>query len=201
MGLWREIMARHKGSATGQVDPASPMNLRPDRPYGSNGNIRDAAQEQPADRRAPMGSADLVYGPDGRVAWGEIWEDFCDLGLTDGPPHRGDLLASEGLSAAAIADPDSAARVREELTRGLSQTTSWPVVEDVEPGWLGLRCPDAAAAAWMARAILAENVDARAEGDLLLVPAGPAFTLTGEIKNVVTSVAKTWHYWARHGMR
>ena len=36
-----------------------------------------------------MGSAGLKYGPDGRVAWDEIWTTFCDLALAGGPPHRG----------------------------------------------------------------------------------------------------------------
>ena len=39
-----------------------------------------------------MGSAGLKYGPDGRVAWDEIWQTFCDLALAGGPPHRGTLL-------------------------------------------------------------------------------------------------------------
>ena len=39
-----------------------------------------------------MGSAGLSYGPDGRVAWDQIWTTFCDLALAGGPPHRGKLL-------------------------------------------------------------------------------------------------------------
>ena len=189
MGLWRQIIARHATSAPLPVADPVPAPESP------------PAVTPPPDRRAPMGSADLVYGTDGRVAWGEIWADFCDLALTGGPPHRGDLLAGSGLAEAALADPAGAERVREELARGLSQTTSWPVVADVASGWIGLRCPDAAAARWMAEAIRAENVEARVQDDLLLAPAGPSFTLKGEIKNVVTAVAKTWHFWARHGMR
>ena len=53
----------------------------------------------------------------------------------------------------------------------------------------------------MARAILAENVATRTAGAIVLLPAGPAFELKGETKNVVTAVTKAWHYWARHGMR
>jgi sirohydrochlorin cobaltochelatase len=43
-----------------------------------------------------------------------------------------------------------------------------------------------------------ENVLARREGSTLYLPAGPDFTLGGEIKNVVTVVAKTYHYWLEH---
>jgi sirohydrochlorin cobaltochelatase len=35
----------------------------------------------------------------------------------------------------------------------------------------------------------------------LLLPAGPQFRLDGEIKNVVTAVAKTYHYWKEHIQR
>jgi hypothetical protein len=40
----------------------------------------------------PMRSAGLKFGSDGRVAWNEIWESFCDLAMAGGPPHKGTLL-------------------------------------------------------------------------------------------------------------
>jgi len=43
-----------------------------------------------------------------------------------------------------------------------------------------------------------ENVAVRAEAEVLLLPASPAFRLDKEIKNVVTVIAKTWHYWDAH---
>src|SRR5207249_1719270 len=43
-----------------------------------------------------------------------------------------------------------------------------------------------------------ENVSARRDGDVLYLPAGPYFRLEKEIKNVVTSLAKTCHYWTDH---
>jgi hypothetical protein len=39
-----------------------------------------------------MGSAALKYGEDGKVAWGDIWDTFCDLAMAGGPPHKGKLL-------------------------------------------------------------------------------------------------------------
>jgi hypothetical protein len=33
---------------------------------------------------------------------------------------------------------------------------------------------------------------------VLLLPAGPAFQLEKEIKNVITVLAKTFHYWTEH---
>ena len=43
-----------------------------------------------------------------------------------------------------------------------------------------------------------QTLFARREGAVLYLPAGPAFTLSGEIRNVVTAVAKTYHYWLEH---
>ena len=53
-------------------------------------------------------------------------------------------------------------------------------------------------AEWMLRAITMENVAVRAEGRALDLPAAPHFRLDKEIKNVVTVVAKTCHYWMGH---
>jgi len=41
---------------------------------------------------APMGSAPMRYADDGRVAWDQMWTDFCDLALAGGPPHRDSVL-------------------------------------------------------------------------------------------------------------
>jgi hypothetical protein len=43
-----------------------------------------------------------------------------------------------------------------------------------------------------------ENVSVRAEGALVDLPAAPHFRLEKEIKNVVTVIAKTCHYWLGH---
>jgi sirohydrochlorin cobaltochelatase len=48
------------------------------------------------------------------------------------------------------------------------------------------------------RAIVVENVCVRRERSVLFLPAGPAFRLEKEIKNVITVVAKTYHYWTEH---
>jgi sirohydrochlorin cobaltochelatase len=53
-------------------------------------------------------------------------------------------------------------------------------------------------ARWLSEAIACENVAARHEGALLFVPAGQRYTIKGEIKSVVTAVAKTTHYWREH---
>jgi putative FmdB family regulatory protein len=146
---------------------------------------------------APMGAASLKYDEGGEVAWGEIWTDFCDLALAGGPPHRGDLLLPPSPDEVR-ARPDEQARVLDELSRGLRLITGWPVVREAVPGWIGLACPDANAAIWLLRAIIVENVAVRREATTLFLPAGPDFRLAHEIKNVITVVAKTHHYWTEH---
>ena len=66
------------------------------------------------------------------------------------------------------------------------------------PGWIHVDCFSEAMAGWLLRAIVMENVSARTEGLALALPAGPDFRLEKEIKNVVTVIAKTCHYWTGH---
>jgi sirohydrochlorin cobaltochelatase len=146
---------------------------------------------------APMGAAPLQRDPDGRVAWDQMWQGFCELALAGGPPHRGTLLEAVAPEAA-LANPERYAEVRAELARGLGLVTGLPVVLDGPAGWIGLRCADEAMAIWLMRAIVVENVMVRREGAVLYLPAGCGFTLDGEIKNVITAVAKTHHYWIEH---
>ena len=155
--------------------------------------------QDPATRvsAVPMGAAALKYDSEGNVAWDEIWTGFCDLALAGGAPHRGTLL--EPVDEAAIAaDPERYAWVLEELERGLGQVTSLPVRRSAVSGWIGLKCTDEEMAIWLLRAIVVENVSVRREENVLWFPAGPDFRLEREIKNVVTVVAKTTHYWQEH---
>ena len=66
------------------------------------------------------------------------------------------------------------------------------------PGWVRVDCESAVTAGWLARAIAMENVSARCDGTALELPAGPAYRIEKEIKNVITSIAKTGHYWQDH---
>jgi hypothetical protein len=144
-----------------------------------------------------MGSAQLKTGPDGRIAWDEIWTTFCHLALAGGPPHRGTLL--EAVSAEeATANPERQQRVVAEIERAIGLTTELRAVPSPTPGWVGVRCETANLAGWLLRAIVAENIIARRDGNALFVPAGPRFTVEKEIKNVVTSLAKTCHYLLDH---
>jgi sirohydrochlorin cobaltochelatase len=149
---------------------------------------------------APMGAAPLQRDDDGRVAWDQMWQGFCELALAGGPPHRGTLLEAVAPEAA-TADPARYAEVRAELARGLDMVTGLPVVLGGPAGWIGLRCADEEMAVWLMRAIVVENIMVRREDAVLYLPASCRFTLEGEIKNVVTAVAKTHHYWIEHQSR
>jgi sirohydrochlorin cobaltochelatase len=146
---------------------------------------------------APMSAAAVQRDPEGRVAWDVMWQGFCELALAGGPPHRGALLEPVPREEV-LADPERYRSVLEELARGIRMITGLDVVAAGPPGWIGVRCQSEAMAAWLLRAIVVENVMARREGAVLYLPAGPRFTLDGEIRNVVTVVAKTHHYWTQH---
>ena len=117
--------------------------------------------------------------------------------LAGGAPHRGTLL--EPVAPEAVREHGEAyQKVLTELARGLHMVTGLDVVRDAAPRWIGVVCTDEAMALWMLRAIVVENVSVRREGKTLFFPAGPAFHVDGEIKHIVTVVAKTYHYWTEH---
>ena len=149
-----------------------------------------------------MGSAPFVYDLTGRPHWAGMWESFCELALFGGPPHRGPesaLRVNEGtFPASRRRKPrrgafDAVAEIR----RGIEETTGLPTAP-AEPGWLGVACESARMAAWLCAVIILENVDARADGQTLLIPASDEYRLEDEVKSVITVVAKTHHYWRAH---
>ena len=148
----------------------------------------------------PMGSAGLKYDADGRVAWNEIWQSFCDLALAGGPPHKGRLLLPAAADEIA-AEPDRYTAVTGEICRGIAMVTGLPCEPSEEAGWIHVGCDTDGMAGWLLRAIAMENVAVRAEDTVLDLPAGPAYRIDKETKNVVTVMAKTCHYWSGHMWR
>jgi sirohydrochlorin cobaltochelatase len=144
-----------------------------------------------------MGSAGLKYGPDGEVAWDEIWGSFCDLAMAGGPPHKGTLL-EPGRREEIATQSDRYREVVQEICRGITLVTGLCAEPSPVPGWVRMYCTSAAMAGWLARAIVMENVSASFTGLALHLPAGPAYRIEKEIKNVITAVAKTCHYWLEH---
>lgn len=144
-----------------------------------------------------MGSAGLKYAADGAVAWDEIWGSFCDLAMACGPPHRGTLLEPGRLDEI---EKHSAVHqeVVGEICRGISMVTGLTAEPSDDPGWVRVYCDTVTMAGWLTRAIVMENVSARCEGHILSLPAGPSFRVEKEIKNVITAIAKTCHYWQEH---
>jgi hypothetical protein len=144
-----------------------------------------------------MGTAGVRYGADGRIAWDQMWGSFCDLALAGGPPHKGTLL--EPAPAGEIrADRDAYAAVVAEICRGIMMVTDLEAAPSPDAGWVRLECPTRGMAAWLLRTIVMENVAVRADGITLELPAGPSYRLHKEVKNVITVVAKTAHYWVGH---
>jgi len=146
---------------------------------------------------APMGAAALQYDKNGDVAWDEMWTGYCELALAGGAPHRGTLLEPVHEEAIA-ANPERYEWVLGELERGINLVTGLRVIRSVTPGWIGMECDSEGMALWLLRAIVVENVTVRREETALWFPAGPDFRLEREIKNVITVIAKTNHYWEEH---
>jgi len=195
---------RHLDAVTIEVlpsgDPTTTATTPAPVPAGAARDILPPRYQGPnrAVSAAPMGAAALRYDADGAVAWDEMWTGYCELALAGGAPHRGTLL--EPVDAATIADdPEGYDRTLRELERGLRLVApECPVRRSPLPGWIGLECRNEEMALWLLRAIVVENVTVRREGAILWFPAGPGFRLEREIKNVVTVVAKTYHYWQEH---
>ncbi len=147
-----------------------------------------------------MGSAPLAFDVDGNVEWDRMWGSFCDLAMAGGPPHKGKLL-EPGTQESILAEPEKYARVCDEIIRGIALAARLQAVPSSSPGWILVRCKNHTMAEWMLRAITMENVSVRLEQGAILLPAGPAFRVEKEIKNVITVVAKTAHYWTGHLIR
>ncbi|HEY6509603.1 MAG TPA: hypothetical protein VIY56_16390 [Vicinamibacterales bacterium] len=145
----------------------------------------------------PMRSAGLKFGADGKVAWNEIWGSFCDLAMAGGPPHKGMLLEpAPGIEI--DAQRERYDEVVQEICRGIGLVTGMPADPAPARGWITVECYSETMAGWLVRAIAMENVAVSANGVMLAVPAGPGYRLDKEIKNVVTVLAKTTHYWLGH---
>jgi sirohydrochlorin cobaltochelatase len=169
-------------------------NLLKEHPMVLNLSAKHKPGEGVTDPGAPMPAGPIIYREDGQIDWENMWDSYCTLALDGGPPHRADLLKvpsnpdvnSQGYSFAMA-----------EIIRGIRETTGMTAVPDTS-GWCAITCQSPAQARWLAAAILEENVESRSESNLLFVPVGDQFQLKQEIKNVITAVAKTSHYWNAH---
>ena len=172
----------------GTLDAVQPLVRR------GPARIRELAPPASPDAAA-MAAAPFVWR-EGRPDWGAMWTTFCELALYGGPPHRG---PGQALRTPEVGGPASASppEMLAELERGILETTGLEAAP-AGPGLIAIRCDSPRMAAWLCAAIILENVDARVEGDRLLLPAGPDFRLEDQVKSVITVVAKTHHYWREH---
>jgi sirohydrochlorin cobaltochelatase len=84
-----------------------------------------------------------------------------------------------------------------EIIRGIREVSGLSAAAS-NPGWIAVTCASEEMAHWLSEAINQENVAAQASGRMLFVPVGDYYSVKGEIKNVITAVAKTTHYWQQH---
>jgi sirohydrochlorin cobaltochelatase len=110
-------------------------------------------------------------------------------------------LLAPGDPAVIAADRPAYEAVAEEICRGIWLAADLPAQVDTHPGWVRVQCHNATMADWLMRAIVMENVAARSSGVMLYLPAAPNFRIEKEVKNVVTVIAKTAHYWLGHMSR
>ena len=141
-----------------------------------------------------MSSAPMKFRPDGGVDWGNMWDTFCILAQDGGPPHRGTMLQAPENPDPYHPDYEFALH---EIIRGIWEVSGLSA-QAANPGWVSVTCASPEMARWLFDAIQQENVCARCERSRLFLPVGGHFTLKGEIKNVITVVAKTTHYWQAH---
>ena len=141
-----------------------------------------------------MAAAPIKYNDDGSIAWGEMWDSFCVLAAAGGPSHRGTMLMPD---EASDVESEGYRTAQAEIVRGIYLVSGLSATPD-KPGWIAVQCPDENMAAWVADNGTLENVYFRWEGSRFFVPCGEHYAIKGEVKNVVTVVAKTTHYWADH---
>lgn len=146
------------------------------------------------DKRGPMPAAPIVYNEDSSIAWERMWGIYCVLASAGGPPHRGTRLEAQ---LDADLNSEGYRTAVAEIVRGI-RLVSGLSAQAAETGWIAVECGQASKARWLCEQIVQENVASFHRGTRLFVPVGEHFTLRGEIKNVITVVAKTTHYWTEH---
>lgn len=145
-------------------------------------------------KNAPMAAAPIRYNLDGSVAWDQMWSAFCELAIEGGPPHRGTLLSPDGKHQKS---KEKYHAVIQEITRAYQLLIPYAVVEG-EHGWIGVRFPAGNLARWYMTIIKNENVECRRDKSTLFLPVHASYTIEKEIKNLITVVAKAYHYWRDH---
>lgn len=174
----------------GKMEEARVKSQEPESEEAHDAEVR----RRRAEMAKPMSSALMRYTDDGSVDWGNMWDSFCVLASAGGPAHRATLLRPE-----VGADVNSAGYqfAQREIVRGIFLVSGLRA-SPANAGWIAVKCPIEGMAAWVAEQGVLENVSIEQHGSAFWVPCGEHWTVNGEIKNVITVVAKTTHYFADH---
>lgn len=147
----------------------------------------------PTSKNIPMSSAPFVYDEQGNIAWDKMWDAFCVLAKEGGPPHRGILLEHKKQNDITSLQYKNACQ---EILRAYKLLV--PYSTEITPdSWVKVSLYTSNMAKWFAEIINSENVKCNQEGRNIYLPVNDDFT-TNEIKNVVTVIAKAFHYWKLH---
>lgn len=113
----------------------------------------------------------------------------------DGPSPLASTGVAPVAASEAIADPEAQAVVLARLSRGIRLLTQLPVIASPVPGWVGVACRDRAMAAWMLRAVAAQDIAARRDGAVLWMPAGPRFAPRIEERSILLALTRAFCTW------
>jgi sirohydrochlorin cobaltochelatase len=146
----------------------------------------------PTSKNIPMSSAPFVYNDQGQIAWDKMWDAFCVLAKEGGPPHREILLQHKQNNNRSTKQYNESS---DEIIRAYKLLV--PYKAELIPDFVKVSLYTPNMAKWFADIINTENVECRVDKKTILLPINDDYTLK-ETKNIVTVLAKAFHYWKLH---
>ncbi len=147
------------------------------------------------EKNAPMKSAPFAYENDGKVAWDKMWDSYCYLAKEGGAPHRETMLRGKGENN--DLQSQNYQNAVKEILRAYKLLIPYRSIER-SAGWIGVKLYSKNMADWFRDIICSENVECKHEGKSILLPVNDDYRLEFEVKNLVTVIGKTYHYWHLH---
>ncbi len=93
---------------------------------------------------------------------------------------------------------DALALWKKSLSATLSEGLQLPVADSPYPDWIGVVCKDESMAGWFVRSVIAENLPARRECNVLFLPVGSApldAARRERLKELFTSLRRFWNHY------